>query len=71
MVAAHADHVICLNKRIIAEGPPRETLKAEVITKTFGIHTGMIDFGQEIPDKTTEKASDTPLGPCCMEHDND
>lgn len=41
IVTAHADHVICLNRRLIGEGPPHEILTPEVLEATFGIHRGM------------------------------
>lgn len=41
VVTAHADHVICLNRRLIGEGPPREILTPEVLEATFGVHRGM------------------------------
>lgn len=41
IVTAHADHVICLNRKIIGEGPPSEILTPQVLEATFGIHRGM------------------------------
>ncbi len=41
IVTAHADHVICLNRRLIGEGPPHEILTPEVLEATFGVHRGM------------------------------
>ena len=40
-VLAHATHVICLNKRIVAEGDPMTILTPEVLAETFGPHKGI------------------------------
>lgn len=40
-VAAHASHVICLNRRIVAEGNPHRILTPEVLAATFGPHRGV------------------------------
>ena len=42
MVAHHATHVICLNKRIIAEGSPKEMLTPSILQMLFGMHMGLI-----------------------------
>ena len=42
-VLAHASHVICLNRRVIASGPVATTLTDETLAKTFGIHLGLVD----------------------------
>jgi zinc transport system ATP-binding protein len=42
-VLAHASHVICLNRRVIAWGPVTTTLTDEILAKTFGIHLGLVD----------------------------
>jgi zinc transport system ATP-binding protein len=44
MVTAHATHVICLNRRVLGQGPTRDTLTAEVLAATFGIHLGLADL---------------------------
>ena len=41
-VTHHATHVICLNRRIIAEGSPEEVLTAENLTAIFGKHMGLV-----------------------------
>ena len=43
VVTAHAEHVICLNRRCIAEGTPREVLSRETLRATFGRHLGLPD----------------------------
>lgn len=42
MAAHHATHVICLNKRVIAEGSPQETLNSTVLNALFGLHMGCL-----------------------------
>ncbi len=43
-VAAHANHVICLNHRVVAQGAPHEVLTHEVLSATFGLHLGIPDL---------------------------
>jgi zinc transport system ATP-binding protein len=40
MVSHHATHVICLNRKVIVEGPPRETLTDVNMAAVFGAHRG-------------------------------
>lgn len=42
-VTHHATHVICLNRKVVAEGPPAAVLTTEVLKSLFGIHMGVID----------------------------
>ena len=56
-VLAHATHVICLNKRIVAEGDPKTILTPEVLAETFGPHKG-------IPAPGTIPATEY-TSPCC------
>jgi zinc transport system ATP-binding protein len=42
-VTHHATHVICLNRKVAAEGPPREALTNENLTAIFGMHMGLVD----------------------------
>ena len=42
-VTHHATHVICLNRKVAAEGPPCEVLTAETLTAIFGLHMGLVD----------------------------
>ncbi|MCX7046332.1 MAG: ATP-binding cassette domain-containing protein, partial [Candidatus Sumerlaeota bacterium] len=41
MVKAHATHVICLNRRVTAEGKASDILRPEILAETFGIHAGV------------------------------
>ncbi len=36
---AHADWVICLNRRVIAQGPPENIFNSPALPATFGLHT--------------------------------
>jgi zinc transport system ATP-binding protein len=42
-VTHHASHVICLNRRVAAQGPPREALTGANLTAIFGMHMGLVD----------------------------
>jgi zinc transport system ATP-binding protein len=42
-VTHHATHVICLNRKVAAEGPPREVLTRETLMAIFGLHLGLVD----------------------------
>ena len=44
IVTHHATHVICLNRRVLAEGPPRETLLPATLSATFGLHMGLVNL---------------------------
>jgi zinc transport system ATP-binding protein len=48
-VAAHATHVICLNKSVQADGPVKETLTPHVLAATFGLHGGVPDVSVVSP----------------------
>ncbi len=42
-VTHHATHVVLLNRRVIAAGPPREVLTPENLAAVFGMHMGLAD----------------------------
>ncbi|MEW6220943.1 MAG: metal ABC transporter ATP-binding protein [Thermodesulfobacteriota bacterium] len=42
-VTHHATHVIALNHRVVAEGPPHEVLTSTTLTSLFGLHMGLVD----------------------------
>ncbi len=42
MVAHHATCVICLKRRVIAQGTPRDVLTGDVLQTLFGMHMGLI-----------------------------
>lgn len=45
-VIHHANHVICLNKHVVAEGSPCEVLTPDTLTSLFGIHRGLADLSR-------------------------
>jgi len=60
-VTHHATHVICLNRKVAAEGPPRRTLTDENLTAIFGMHMGLVNSRSMPGDRTVCSA------PCCQE----
>lgn len=42
-VAAHLPEVVCINRRVIAQGPPATTLVPEVLLETFGAEMELIE----------------------------
>lgn len=65
MVSAHASHVICLNRKLYAEGHPKIVLTPAVLSETFGIHMGIPD-SNDIPD-----AGRICNEPCCQDRKKD
>lgn len=59
-VTHHADHVICLNRKVAAQGPPREVLTAETLTAIFGLHMGLVN-SRALPGGISSCSS-----PCCV-----
>ncbi len=65
-VTHHATHVICLNRKVAAEGPPRETLTTENLTAIFGLHMGLVDK-KAMPEGSSGSCSAS----CCKgDHDH-
>jgi zinc transport system ATP-binding protein len=63
-VTHHATHVICLNRKVAAEGSPRQTLTDENLTSIFGMHMGLVN-SRSMPDDRAICSA-----PCCQErHD--
>jgi zinc transport system ATP-binding protein len=62
-VMHHATHVIGLNRRVAAEGPPREALTASALTALFGLHMGLVDL-RSVPD------AGEGHGPACLDRDD-
>jgi zinc transport system ATP-binding protein len=58
-VTHHATHVICLNRRVAAEGSPQEVLTAETLTSIFGLHMGLVN-SRALPD-----GRGICFAPCC------
>ena len=38
---AHADWIICLNRRVIAQGPAESIFNSPALAATFGLHSGV------------------------------
>jgi len=64
-VTHHATHVICLNRRVAAEGPPHKALTTETLTAIFGIHMGLV-ASRSMPGGNTVCSA-----PCCQKNQND
>ncbi|MDO5673508.1 MAG: metal ABC transporter ATP-binding protein [bacterium] len=47
-VTHHATHVICLNRQVAAEGPPRQVLTPANLSAIFGLHMGLVNL-QSMP----------------------
>lgn len=60
-VTHHATHVICLNRKVAAEGPPRQTLTGENLTAIFGMHMGLVS-SRSMPENLAVCSA-----PCCQE----
>jgi zinc transport system ATP-binding protein len=59
LVTAHATDVICLNRRVMGQGPTARTLTAEVLAATFGLHLGVADL-HPLPGCTHDEHGHTP-----------
>jgi zinc transport system ATP-binding protein len=57
---AHGDWVVCLNRRVVAQGRPEEIFQPQTLSATFGLHQGLI-FGSA----TGSPSSDSAAGPAC------
>jgi zinc transport system ATP-binding protein len=55
-VTFHATHVLCLNKELIAEGPPQQVLTRENLKAVFGVHLGLVN-----PEGIAADAPELPL----------
>lgn len=64
MVTHHATHVICLNRRVVAEGPPKDVLNNETLTSLYGLHTSLAD-SRTMPESASGRST-----PCCKEDDH-
>lgn len=42
-VTHHATHVICLNRKVAAQGPPHKALTKANLTAIFGMHMGLVE----------------------------
>lgn len=58
-VTHHATHVICLNRKVAAEGSPCDVLTNETLSSIFGPHMGLVN-SRALPD-----GKSTCSAPCC------
>ena len=60
-VTHHSTYVICLNRKVVAAGPPRQVLTTETLTATFGLHMGLV------ASRAMPEAGPGCTGSCCTE----
>ena len=56
-VTYHATHVLCLNRRLVAEGPPRDVLTRDNLEMVFGVHLGLVNpeaIASDLPDSACD-----------------
>jgi len=58
-VIHHASHVICLNRRVAAQGPPEEVLTQRNLTAVFGLHMGLVDMQTLLHNKQPGNAENS------------
>lgn len=63
-IAAHLPWVVCLNGRLIAEGPPAEVLTSDVLRRTYGAEMTVLTHEGHllIVDASTLKGLHEPIG---------
>jgi ABC-type Mn2+/Zn2+ transport system ATPase subunit len=44
-IAAHLPYLVCLNRRVIATGPPGEVITPEVLERTYGAPLEVLEHG--------------------------
>lgn len=62
MVAHHATCVICLKRRVIAQGPPAKVLTGEVLQTLFGMHMGLICAQDHLHSMPAGNGQNAPCG---------
>lgn len=63
-VTRHADWIICLNRKVAAEGPPKEVLTRETLTAVYGPHMGLVDLSVALADGERSPQKPTCHGGC-------
>jgi zinc transport system ATP-binding protein len=62
---AHGDWIICLNRTVLAEGPPEEIFRPSILSLAFGIHQSVL-FGEERErGETLGENAGSPGCSCC------
>jgi ABC-type Mn2+/Zn2+ transport system ATPase subunit len=74
-IAAHLPRLVCLNREVIAEGPPRQVIRPDVLERTYGAplevlqHGGMPVVVEQYPDYDEEAGANVvPLREGHHEH---
>ena len=44
-IAAHLPHLVCLNRRVVGAGPPRQVLTGSVLEATYGARMEVLEHG--------------------------
>ncbi|MBW3573907.1 MAG: metal ABC transporter ATP-binding protein [Actinobacteria bacterium] len=44
-IAAHLPHLVCLNRRVMGAGAPRQVLTAEILEQTYGAEMDVLEHG--------------------------
>jgi ABC-type Mn2+/Zn2+ transport system ATPase subunit len=44
-IAAHLPRIVCLNRRVIADGAPHEVLSPDVLERTYGASMQVLEHG--------------------------
>jgi zinc transport system ATP-binding protein len=57
---AHADWVVCLNRQVVAEGPPKEIFRPAILAATFGLHQALEAAGPEAAAGAAGAAPEAP-----------
>lgn len=71
-IAAHMHEVVCLNREVVAIGPPAEIITSEVLERTYGAPMEVLSHGgMPVVVEHLEAASPeaSPLGAVHHEHD--
>ncbi len=73
-IASHLPQIVCLNREVIATGPPRQVITPEVLERTYGAplevlsHGGMPVVVEQYPELDEEDATAQPLREDHHEH---
>ena len=73
-IAAHLPQIVCLNREVIAVGPPRRVITPDVLERTYGAplevlsHGGMQVVIEQYPELAEEGATVVPLREGHHEH---
>jgi ABC-type Mn2+/Zn2+ transport system ATPase subunit len=60
-IAAHCPRLVCLNREVVADGPPREVLTPDVLERTYGAPMEVLEHGGMPVVIDTPRAEVVPL----------